>query len=415
MPDVRDALASLTVRGRTFLAGGITALVCALVLGQDSLARLGAFVLLLPLGSAYVLSRSRHHLVLRRTVEPAVVVAGEPALVRLVVTNEARTPTGVLLLEEVLPYALGARPRFVVTSIAGHREHHLTYPTRPEVRGRHEIGPLTVRATDPFGLVELGRTFQSTTPLVAVPHTIALSAGLAAQTWAGSGHSRPRSFSVGHAEDATVREYRQGDDMRRVHWPTSARTEELMVRREEQPLQARAVIVLDNRATAHHGRGLSSSLETAVTTAASIATHLASRGHRVSVASATELLDNAPRGGREPTRDTASLLALLADVALTDAPALDVSWLTQTPTGTQVVAVLGSITPADHAALARLERHGRSPRAVVLATEEWKQGQPRLGDEKAHDPVAVLTAGGWRAGRLGPADPLDRVWQQVAR
>lgn len=415
MPDVRDALSSLTVRGRTFLAGGITALVCALVLGQDSLARLGALVILLPLGSAYVLSRSRHRLVLRRTVEPPVVIAGEPALVRLVLTNEARTATGLLLLEEVLPYALGARPRFVVSSIAGHRDHHLTYPIRPEVRGRHEIGPLTIRATDPFGLVELGRTFQSTTPLVAVPRTIPLSAALAAQAWAGSGHSRPRSFSVGHAEDATVREYRQGDDMRRVHWPTSARTEELMVRREEQPLQARAVIVLDNRTVAHHGRGLSSSFETAVVAAASIATQLVARGHRVSIATATESLATPLRGRTQTARDTSSLLALLADVALTDAPMLDVSWLTDTPTGTQVVAVLGGTTPTDHAALARLERHGRSPRAVVLDIDAWKHGPSRPGNEQEHDTVGLLTASGWRAGLLGPADPLDRVWQQVAR
>lgn len=412
---MRDALSSLTVRGRTFLAGGITALVCALVLGQDSLARLGALVVLLPLASAYVLGRSRHRLVLRRTLEPPVVVAGEPALVRLVVTNEARSSTGVLLLEEVLPYALGARPRFVVSSIAGNRDHHLTYPIRPEVRGRHEIGPLTVRVTDPFGLVELGRTFRSTTPLVAVPRTHPLSVGLAAQTWSGAGHTRPRSFSVGHAEDPTVREYRQGDDMRRVHWPTSARTEELMVRREEQPLQARAVVVLDNRAAAHQGRGLSSSFETAVVAAASIATHLAARGHRVSLATATESLETPVRGETEPARDAAALLALLASVELSDAPMLDVSWLARTPPGTQVVTVLGRTTVADHAALSRLERHGRSPRAVVLATDDWKHGRPRHDGEQKHATVAMLTAGGWRAGLLGPTDPLDLVWQQVAR
>ncbi|WP_110238686.1 DUF58 domain-containing protein [Nocardioides gilvus] len=412
---MRDALSSLTVRGRTFLAGGITALVCALVLGQDSLARLGALVILLPVASAYVLSRSRHRLVLRRTVEPQVVVAGEPALVRLVVTNEARTATGTLLLEEVLPYALGARPRFVLNSIAGNWDQHLTYPVRPEVRGRHAVGPLTIRVTDPFGLVELGRTFQSTTPLVAVPRTIPLSVGLAAQTWAGSGHSRPRSFSVGHAEDVTVREYRQGDDMRRVHWPTSARTEELMVRREEQPLQARAVLVLDNRAVAHGGRGLSSSFETAVVVAASIVTHLVARGHRVTLASATGSLDTVLSGGTEPARDAAALLESLADVELTSERALDLSWLRNTPTGTQVIAVLGGTTAADHRALARLERHGRSPRAVVLDVGGWRHGALRPSEETDHDTVALLTASGWRAGLLGRTDSLDRVWQQVAR
>lgn len=412
---MRDALSSLTVRGRTFLAGGITALVCALVLGQDSLTRLGALVALLPLASAFMLSRSRHRLVLRRTIEPSVVVAGEPALVRLVVTNEARTATGVLLLEEVLPYPLGPRPRFALNSIAGSWDQPLTYPVRPEVRGRHQIGPLTIRVTDPFGLVELGRTFQSTTPLVALPRTVPLSAGLAAQTWGGSGHSQPRSFSVGQAEDVTVREYREGDDMRRVHWPTSARTETLMVRREEQPLQARAVVVLDNRSMAHHGRGLASSFETAVVVAASIVTHLVAGGHRVTVATTTGALTPGGTAATSPTRDATSLLESLAMVELTDARTYDLSWLRDTPTGTQVIAVLGGTTAADRPALARLERHGRSPRAVVLDVAAWSSAVSRPDESADPDPVARLTASGWRAASLGPGDPLDHVWQQVAR
>ena len=65
--------------------------------------------------------------------------------------------------------------------------------------------------------------------------------------WTGSGDNRPRAFATGSAEDVTVREYRRGDDLRRVHWRSSARTGELMVRREEQPWQSRATLFLDNR------------------------------------------------------------------------------------------------------------------------------------------------------------------------
>lgn len=187
-----------------------------------------------------------------------------------------------------------------------------------------------------------------------------------------------------------------------------------MVRREEQPLQARAVLVLDNRVTAHHGRGLSSSFETAVVVAASIVTHLSARGHRVTIATATGSLDTALSSGTEPTRDAASLLASLADVELTGAHTLDLSWLRNTPTGTQVIAVLGGTTSADHPALARLERHGRSPRAVVLDIARWKHGSPQPS-ETEHHTVARLAASGWRAGLLGPTDSLDQVWQQVAR
>ena len=91
---------------------------------------------------------------------------------------------------------------------------------------------------------------------------------------------------AGSAEDVTVREYRRGDDLRRVHWRSSARTGELMVRREEQPWQSRATLFLDNRTHAHRGHGAASSLEYAVSAAASVALHLAQRGFMVRLVTA---------------------------------------------------------------------------------------------------------------------------------
>ncbi len=52
-----------------------------------------------------------------------------------------------------------------------------------------------------------------------------------------------------------MREYRLGDDLRRVHWASTARTGDLMVRREEQPWQSRATVLLDTRRMAHAGIG----------------------------------------------------------------------------------------------------------------------------------------------------------------
>jgi uncharacterized protein (DUF58 family) len=100
---------------------------------------------------------------------------------------------------------------------------------------------------------------------------------------------------VGSAEDVTTREYRRGDDLRRVHWRSTARTGELMVRREEQPWQSRATVVLDSRRTAHRGTGAASSLEWLVAAAASVAVHLTHAGFAVG-SSPTDRSPTRPRG-----------------------------------------------------------------------------------------------------------------------
>jgi uncharacterized protein (DUF58 family) len=230
---VREALSGLTVRGRAFIAAGVTAIVCAILLGQPELTRVGVLVLSLPLITAAVIGRSRYRLALVRTVNPQLVSAGQAARVTLSLTNEGRTPSGVLLLEDHVPYVLGTRPRFVLDGIGHGWRRHVTYQVRSDVRGRFEIGPMTVRVSDPFGFIELGRAFHTTVPLTVTPRTVALPHIPLGGAWTGSGDNRPRAFATGSAEDVTVREYRRGDDLRRVHWRSSARVGELMVRREE--------------------------------------------------------------------------------------------------------------------------------------------------------------------------------------
>ena len=111
---MREALSGLTLRGRAFLAAGVTAIVCAILMGQPQLTRVGILVAALPLLAAVVIGRSRYRLSLVRTVTPQLVTAGSPAKVSLALTNEGRTPSGVLLLEDQVPYVLGTRPRFAI-------------------------------------------------------------------------------------------------------------------------------------------------------------------------------------------------------------------------------------------------------------------------------------------------------------
>jgi uncharacterized protein (DUF58 family) len=151
---VREA--SLADRPRAaFLAAAITAIICAVFLGQDALTRVGVLVLALPLVTAFVLGRSRYRLALVRTLSPQIVVRGQPARLNLTLTNEGKTPSGALLLEDHVPYVLGTRPRFVLDGIGQGWRRHASYQVRSDVRGKFEIGPMSVRSATPFGLVEL--------------------------------------------------------------------------------------------------------------------------------------------------------------------------------------------------------------------------------------------------------------------
>ena len=75
------------------------------------------------------------------------------------------------MLEDHVPYVLGTRHRFVLEGIGTGWRRQVTYQVRSDVRGRFEIGPMTVRVSDPFGLIELGRSFRTTIPLTVTPRT----------------------------------------------------------------------------------------------------------------------------------------------------------------------------------------------------------------------------------------------------
>ena len=115
---------------------------------------------MLPLATAWFLGRSRYRLGLVRSITPTQVAAGQQARVQLDLTNDGRMPTGLLLLEDQIPYVLGTRPRFVVDKMGPQWKRSVGYLVRSDVRGKFDVGPMKVRLSDPFGLVELERTFQ---------------------------------------------------------------------------------------------------------------------------------------------------------------------------------------------------------------------------------------------------------------
>src|SRR5260370_421042 len=228
-----------------------------------------------PRRSGLATSRARHQRTCGRPLSPGRVPVGQPTIVTLRLANVTRLRTGLLLAEDELPYQLGGHPRFILEGVEGGGIRELTYRIRSDVRGLYSLGPLKVRVADAFGMVEISRSFTERSKLVVTPRIVTLPATHTAADWLGAGDRRMRIAATAGEDDAAPRPYRDGDDLRRVHWRSTARHGELMVRREEQPWHSRASLFLDTRSMAHAGSGIGSSFEYAVSAAASIGVHLA--------------------------------------------------------------------------------------------------------------------------------------------
>jgi uncharacterized protein (DUF58 family) len=243
------------------------------------------------------------------------------------------------------------------------------------------------------------------TPRVTPLREIKLGGG-----WFASGDDHPRSFTVGNVADVVVREYRRGDDLRRVHWRSTARMGELMVRNEEQLWQARATVVLDNRAVSHRGTGPGSSLESAVAAAASVAVHLSGLGYQVRLVTGSGVTDSWHERGRP--LDPFPLLEELAVLEATAEHTLPELALSDDLAGGIIVGILGDSRTEDHSWWARFPRHSSQSLALVLDVDDW--GQRRTEPERSRAP-AWLLGQGWRAASLNKGSSLASTWLELDR
>jgi uncharacterized protein (DUF58 family) len=405
---MRSLLAGLTTRGRAFLAAGAVTELLGLGLGQRKLVILGGLLILLPLLSALAAARARYRVQCQREIVPARVPAGQAAAVTIKLHNVTRLPTGLLLAEDTVPYPLGTRPRFVLDRVGPGASREISYQLLSDSRGKYPIGPLNVRLADPFGLVRLGSSVALPGTLVVTPAITALPPASLAGTWLGEGGNRAAVAAAAGDDDVVPRAYRDGDDLRRVHWRSTARYGELMVRREEQRWRNRAVVFLDTRGRAHSGRGPSSSFEYAVSAAASIGVHLAREGidgefftdaGRVTGTGRFEdvLLDSL--AVIQPSR-TVELTQILAD--------------RPRGSGGLLVAVMGRLTEAEARRLAAARSAGGAALAILLAVSSWNPGAARgRGPAETETATSVLAAAGWRVTTVTAEVPLSAAWEML--
>ncbi|MFE9690820.1 DUF58 domain-containing protein [Micromonospora sp. NPDC005806] len=256
----------ITTRGVGLLAAAVALLGVGFRFAYPELTVLGAAAAV-AVGHALVTAAWRPRLTVERVADPDRVARGEPAAMTLTVRNTGRLRAANLVAEDRCGGRLVPVP---LLRLRPGRDTEVRYEVPTHRRGVVPVGPLRVTRRDPLGLVALARSYGEPVPVWVHPRIHPLAA-----VPTGAGRSLDgRTDSVPHGSITfdSLREYVVGDELRRVHWRTSARVGELMVRENVDTSLPRIVVVLDNRATAHPERvdRVAESFESACEAAASV-------------------------------------------------------------------------------------------------------------------------------------------------
>ena len=381
----------LTRRGWGVVIGSIVLLVSGRTLGLVELYVLAAGSLGLLLAAVVYVVTRRVDLEASRQLHPPRVHAGDNSRVELSIRNRSRRRSPVLALRDAL--AGGPRQaRFLLPPLAPGQTDQASYRLPADRRGVFAIGPLEAERSDPFGLATRSAAIAPVTELTVYPR-IDKVRPLPDSPGRDRHHTTPRAAAVGlTGEDFyALRAYQQGDDLRRVHWPSTARRDEIMIRQNEVPWQGRATIVLDIRARVH----TDASLEAAVSAAASVVTACWQHGSVVRLVT-TDGVDSGFGSGAGHLELVLARLAVLEPTA-DDAVMLDSLGPRRTVDGAVAVVTTTSVESAD---LDRLTRLGRMPSAVTLVAFEGRRARP--------DTVRWPAIG--HVVSVGPNQPFASAW-----
>ncbi|OFW62386.1 MAG: hypothetical protein A2135_06515 [Actinobacteria bacterium RBG_16_67_15] len=207
---------------------------------------------------------------LTRRLSPAQAHEGDTVVVEVEVAA-ARRLRNVIVEDAV--HGLGVA-RFAAATIAGPAVAR--YEVHCRFRGAYAVGPAEVSVMDPFGLSELRYRAGTTDRLLVYPRVERLSGLPEVRGLDPAVHAARPTFAPHGGEDFfTLREYQVGDDLRRVHWPSSAKRDSLVIKQLEVPWQARALVLLDVRAERYP---IDEAFEHAVRGAAAAISHLHEAG-----------------------------------------------------------------------------------------------------------------------------------------
>lgn len=407
-----------TARGWALSAGGALLVVLGGLLGSVDLVRIGLVVVVLVVGAGAAVawrspSRSRHRIDVRRTVTPNPLHVGETAQVSIHVV--ATDPTararlaGLRFAEQAASELSGGRALRARVE-RGRSSVDVRYQVRAARRGRWALGPLVVTRSDLFGVVRAPANLGAVAEVAVWPAVVALPAPVEALV------GEPDRVALGarspSTDDASLRDYREGDDLRRVHWRSSARRGSLLVRSDERAGMRPVTVLLDQPARP-------AAVEWSISLAASMAVAMLEAGHPVRFCGVGSLdgSDDIPGFlySRTGPAARAQLLDPLIDLVgpRTEAEAeqrlADAVRVLRASIGGDdiVLAILGPLSPATRTMLARVSDSARGW-AVV-------RGDSRQPGEAAatENTLRALRRAGWHAARVTTGEPIPDAWLRL--
>jgi len=269
---------------RTGLLVGIASAVLVVagrLLGLAELYAIGAAVGLLALVCGLWVGLRRLDIVVTRSVRPSRVHVGNPCTVTIQVRNRAGRATPVLRLLDPVTGTAGAD--LLLAPIGLRRTTDVAYRLPTIRRGIVTVGPMQVAMSDPFGLASTRNPAAPAVEVTVLPRVDDIPPLPRSVGPDPDGTAETGSLGRSGEDFAALRPYIVGDDLRRVHWPSSARTGDLLVRQHDVPWQGRVCVVLDLRRQATD----EVTLERAISATASVLrTHLR-RGDHVRLVTTT--------------------------------------------------------------------------------------------------------------------------------
>jgi len=310
------------------------------------------------------------------------------------VTNASRIPK--LSLEVVnetnIPHAAGSR---VITFLNAGQKRSYTARTWLTHRGGFSLGPTTIASGDPFGIFRVSKKYPAVSSLVVLPMLVNVTEFLSPPGLLPGGKAIRRKAIDITPHAAGVREYAPGDSIKRIHWPTSVRRNQLMVKEFEQDPQAEVWLFLDTDKMAHFAKPIEtfeapplddlflikrrklklnpSTLEYAITVTASLAHYYLEQRRSVGLVAASGReysIIPAERSERQEAKILQELAFLQAESAFT-LPSLVAAQLGQLPQGSSAILVTPTSSPELLLAVDSLQRRNLRSVVVLLMTQSF--------------------------------------------